>query len=415
MTSNDFLYVWAWLPHELEPVPVGTVGLDRGKEALEFAYATSYRSLPGAIPIAPMLPLSEETYRASGDLLMPAPLRDAMPDAWGRRVLQHANPQLPAADGNPHARGELAYMLASGTNRFGGLDFQESHSHWVPRETATTLDELHDAARRLEQGLILSPELDSALVHGTTIGGARPKALVQDNDRQYIAKFTSSSDTIPVIKAEAAALYLAESVGITVPSNRVVESLGRFVLLVERFDRVPSGGRRLTVSALTLSGYDEMRARYATYLDFLNALIAYQPLAEVGPQLFDRIAFNMAISNSDDHARNHAAFWDGQRLDLTPAYDLAPNSRTGETASQAMAYAVDSSGVPVKESNFARLIEYAPTYGLNMSEARDRIDHLVTTVNEQWEHAADHGRLTRAERDALWGRQFLNPGVLFGM
>jgi len=122
------------------------------------------------------------------------------------------------------------------------------------------------AAERLEAGEPFSPYLDAALLRGSSIGGARPKALLDDNGRRLIAKFSSSTDPYPVVKAEAVAMELARRVGINVAGTAVVECLGRDVLLVDRFDRTGvAGERRMMVSALTLLELDEMMARYATY------------------------------------------------------------------------------------------------------------------------------------------------------
>nr|WP_274704208.1 HipA domain-containing protein [Rhodococcus qingshengii] len=110
------------------------------------------------------------------------------------------------------------------------------------------------------------------------------------------------------------------------------------VLVVERFDRPAGGGKRIIVSTLTMLGLDEMEGRYATYPDLLDVLRRTGMDPSIGRRLFQRIAFNIAVGNNDDHARNHAAFWDGHSLDLTPAYDLCPQIRSGETSAQTIAF-----------------------------------------------------------------------------
>lgn len=148
----------------------------------------------------------------------------------------------------------------------------------------------------------------------------------------HIAKFSSTSDPYPVVNAEALALEFARRVGIDTTGSFLTTSLGRDVLMIERFDRRSGGGRRIVVSGLTMLGLDEMEARYATYPDLLDMLRRKGIDAGVGRRLFERVVFNVAIGNNDDHARNHAAFWDGQTLELTPAYDLCPQIRSGETS-----------------------------------------------------------------------------------
>ncbi|MDF2442285.1 MAG: serine/threonine-protein kinase HipA, partial [Subtercola sp.] len=263
-----------------------------------------------------------------------------------------------------------------------------------------------------EAGEPLPSELGDALQDGTAIGGARPKALLTDaHGRQYIAKFSLSSDTYSVVGAEATSMALARSVGIEVAPSHVVSSLGRDVLLMERFDRPGDGTRKMVVSALTMLGYGEMTSHYGTYPEILDVLRALgrEPGA-AGEQLFRRIAFNIAIHNTDDHLRNHAAFWDGEYLELTPAYDLSPTSRSGETAEQVIAYGRDGE----KTSNFAALVDVHHVYGLSRPRAAEIVDSMVETIREKWGEASDEGRLTSVDREFMWGRQFLNRAAFYG-
>jgi serine/threonine-protein kinase HipA len=268
------------------------------------------------------------------------------------------------------------------------------------------------AAERLEAGVPFSPALDSALLHGSSIGGARPKVLLDDGDRKLIAKLSSRSDPYPVVKAEAVAMDLARRVGLIVPAIEVTESVGHDVLLVERFDRTAvAGQRRMMVSALTILSLDETMARYATYHDLADVIRARfaDPKATLR-ELFSRIVFNICVGNTDDHARNHAAFWDGSMLSLTPAYDICPQLRSGGEATQAMAIGKDG----YRYSRLAGCLPAAGVYLLTSGEAADIIDHQLDLIRGQWNDAADTARLTTAEREQLWGRQILNPFALQG-
>ena len=137
--------------------------------------------------------------------------------------------------------------------------------------------------------------------------------------RQVIAKFSALTDTYPVMKAEAVAMDLARCVGLEVASTELVEVGNRDVLLVDRFDRSNDGGRRSFVSTLTILGLSEMMGRYATYHDLADRirvrLVRRQATLR---ELFARIVFNVCVSNTDDHARNHAAFWDGRAPHADP-------------------------------------------------------------------------------------------------
>ncbi|WP_235501003.1 HipA domain-containing protein [Agreia sp. Leaf244] len=267
-----------------------------------------------------------------------------------------------------------------------------------------------NAADIVEAGGDLPFELERALLSGTAMGGARPKSVIHDSGREYIAKFTASNDHFPVVGAEAASMFLAQKAGLDVARTRVESVLGRSVLLVERFDRTDDGGRILATSALTLTGLDELQARSGSYVDFLDALRSNGAPEGTASELFARIAFNMAISNSDDHLRNHAALWDGTVATLSPAYDLSPMRRSGETASQAITY--DRNGT--RRNNFSDLIAARRFYDLTRGEADTIVSRVEDAIREHWVEAADFGMLTSADRRLLWGRQFLNPGTLYG-
>jgi serine/threonine-protein kinase HipA len=313
----------------------------------------------------------------------------------------------------------MTYLLESGSDRIGALDFQKSPTLYVPRTGGGNLDELIKAAERLEAGEPFSAELDQALFQGSAIGGARPKALLADRHRRLIAKFSSSTDHFPVVKAEGVAMALAHRVGLDVASTKVVSSLGKDVLLVERFDRtdVP-GERRMMVSALTMLRLDEMMGRYATYPDLADVIRErFDRPSEMLRELFGRIAFNICVGNTDDHARNHAAFWDGEALTLTPAYDICPQMRSGGEATQAMAIKRDDENPLnplMRLSQLTTCVAAAAEYLLTEVEAREIIDHQLHIIESEWKDAADEARLSTAEIGQLHGRQILNPFALEG-
>ena len=327
MTSkpqNKQAFVWIWLPGQTQPVVAGKLEADNG--TIQFNYGKSYLDRADdkkpAIPIyEPELPLRAGVLPLLGDLEMPNCIRDAAPDAWGRRVIINKQFGLKGRDADTGYLDELTYLLESGSDRIGALDFQRSPTEFVPRTpNNATLEELLESADRVEQGVPLTAELDQALFHGSSIGGARPKALLEDRGTKYIAKFSSSSDLYSVVKAEYVAMRLASIAGLAAAPVKLVKAAGKDVLLIERFDRIAldSGwARKSMVSALTLFGLHEMTARYASYED-LAEIIRHrftQPV-ETLKELYGRLVFNILCGNTDDHARNHAAFWDGTRADL---------------------------------------------------------------------------------------------------
>lgn len=405
----EVVHVWTWLPGHTEPIAVGAIRWRQGVIP-EFAYSESYLAGGARFPIAPELPLDQGWKQPAEGLSLHGAFADALPDSWGQDVLRAERPQAFDSSGNE----QYVLMANSGTDRFGALDFQLSPDTYTPRVTPATLDELHHAAEMHEAGERLTKSLEDALLHGTSIGGARPKALITDAEtgQHWIAKFSSTSDgALPVVNAEAACLDLAARAGITAAKGQVTRSMGKDVLLVERFDRDFDGHRFHTVSALTMAKLDPLAARYyATYPKLYDDLVDAGAHIDSGAELFDRIVFNIAISNSDDHARNHAAFWDGETLNLTPAYDLAPGNRSGETSTQLMG--IGRAGE--KDSNFVTCINAAEIYGLSKTQAKDSVDRIVTTIEEHWDDAADNARLTGAQKDRLFKRQILNRAASYG-
>jgi len=411
MTSNETYteaFVWIWLPSETEPVVAGRLSQDGSN--LIFNYGQSYLARENAMPIyEPELPLKPGTLPLLEGLSMPNCIRDGAPDAWGRRVIINKNLGLKGQEASAAELGELTYMLESGSDRIGALDFQRSATEYVPRLSVNaTLEELLESAERVEKGVPLTPELDQALQHGSSIGGARPKALIEDGNTKFIAKFSSSTDLYSVVKTEFIAMRLAELVGLNVAPVSLTQSLNKDVLLIARFDRkyMEKGWERKTmVSALTLLGLDEMMARYASY-EVLAEIIRhrFKDSSATLRELYSRLVFNILCGNTDDHARNHAAFWDGEMLSLTPAYDICPQGRTGNEASQAMLISGND-----RMSRIGSCIEAAPHFLLAQGEATDIADNQKQIIEESWEIVCDEAGLNKVDQKLLWRRQFLNP------
>ncbi len=401
-------FVWVWLPGASDPVVAGR--LDRTGEIVTFTYGQSYLAREEKIALyLPELPLRRgQISPLVGDVA--GCIADAAPDAWGRRVILNRMVGRDALDTTE--LNILTYLLESGSDRIGALDFQMSAFEYIPRWTGNaTLTELAESAARVEQGIPLSPALDQALLHGTSVGGARPKALLSDGARRLIAKFSSRTDTYPVVKGELVAMELARRAGLNVATVALTHALGKDVLLIDRFDRSPGGSRLAMVSALTILGLDEVGARYASYADLAGIVRARftDPLPTLR-ELFSRITFNILSGNNDDHARNHAAFWDGTALTLTPAYDICPQPRAGGETAQIMAIGEDG----YRMSQVAGCVARASTYLLSEADARAIVDHQIDVIETDWADVCDQAALTEVDRAGFWHRQFLNPYAIEG-
>ncbi|MGD0686514.1 MAG: HipA domain-containing protein [Streptosporangiaceae bacterium] len=415
MTSSDprQAFVWTWLPGASEPVVAGRIDADGPMHT--FTYARSYRQRRDAMSLyEPELPLVTGPLRPAGDLTIAGCLRDSAPDAWGQRVIlaRHLGNLTSASDVSELSL--MTYLLESGTDRIGALDFQDSPAEYVSRPmSSATLEQLMGAAADLENGRLLPPALAEALTRGTSIGGARPKVLLTDKGRGLIAKFSSTTDIRPVVKAEGVAMDLARRVGLNVAPAQVTEVAGKDVLLVERFDRPGGGQRRHLVSALTILGLDEFTgARYGSYADLADHVRqSFTSPAATLRELFSRIVFNILVGNTDDHPRNHAAYVNADdSLTLSPAYDICPQPRSVPQANQAMAIGRDGQ----RTSQIITCLTACETYLLNTAQAQAIIDQQIEIIRTQWDEAARAARLTEVDRRQLYGREILNEFIFRG-
>lgn len=407
-------YVWTWLAGATTPVVAGR--LFAVGDQVQFLYGRSYRERENAVALyLPELPLQADPIAPLGGLQIANSIRDAAPDAWGRRVILNQKFGIKRADQSNLELDEISYLLDSGSDRTGALDFQISSDTYVARGSdPTDLNDLQRSADKVEKNIPLTPELDQALNHGSSIGGARPKAAFIDDGIKYIAKFSSTNDLYSVVKGEYIAMKLAALAGLNVAPVRLTNVGGKDILLVERFDRVyTSEGwtRKAMVSALTLLELGEWEPQYASYADLAEQVrIRFTNVTATLHELFARMVFNILTGNLDDHARNHAAFWDGSNLTLTPAYDICPQARVGEEASQAMRI-----HGTINRSQLAVCLDAAAHFHLERAAAAAIIEAQVRVIGDNWREVCADAELGEVDRHLFWGRQFLNPYAFYGL
>lgn len=331
--SASECYVYITLPGATAAVTAGRFVLETNQKGValgRFVYGRSYLDNPEAVPIDPVdLHLSEKTYETVQLNGVFGALRDAGPDNWGRRIIEkHAGKaQL----------GELDYLLESPDDRAGALSFGLNKVPPAPKRKfnkTIDLEKLQKLADTLvNDDLPNDPEaaqVQDLMLLGTSMGGARPKAVVQDGDGLWIAKFNRPDDRWNNTRVEHAMLRLARECGISTAESRIDTVAGRDALLIKRFDRdkTPKGYTRARmISGLTLLRADEapdMRERwsYVILVEELRRVVA-EPKKDA-KELFRRVCFNALISNIDDHPRNHALIAKDKDWKLSPAYDLTP-------------------------------------------------------------------------------------------
>lgn len=402
-------FVWIWLSDMIKPVVAGRLVFHDHRYL--FTYVQSYLKRPDAISIfVAELPLKTGVQEKTGgtDRLFLC-IRDSSPDAWGRRVILNCKLGVKGKNADTEQLDEMSYLLESGSDRIGALDFQMSAREYIPRlATQVKLEEFMEMAEHVERGLPLTPVQALAMNHATSIGGARPKVLIDSDEKKYIAKFSSRTDQYNVIKAEFVAMRLAEKCCLDVAPVSLKKCSGKDILFIERFDRIrekDGWSRRLMLSVLTLLGLDEMTARYASYELFAEKIrLRFSRPRQTLRELFNRMVFNILVGNTDDHARNHAAFLNGKEMALTPAYDICPQLRMGGEASQTMLISGQNNS-----SRLESCLKSAGNFMLDKNEAKAMIDHQVDTILHTFGEVSDEAHLSSLKKEFFIKRLFLNP------
>jgi len=311
--------------------------LRKERESATFEYDKSWLAHAERFSLEPALKLGPGPFHTPSDKPLFGAIGDSAPDRWGRILMRRAERRRAERAGQaPRTLREIDYLLTVDDEaRQGALRFSE-------REGGPFLaDHLADRAPTKIPPLLELPRLLSATEHvlddkdsdedlrlllapGSSLGGARPKASVRDRDRHLaIAKFPNKGDEVNAVLWEAVALTLAAKAGIAVPAWRLEPVAGKPVLLLRRFDREP-GVRIPFVSAMSMLDARDNEAR--SYLEFVDILRRHGAAPKEDMRaLWRRIVFNVLISNTDDHLRNHGFLWDGPAgWRLSPAYDLNP-------------------------------------------------------------------------------------------
>jgi serine/threonine-protein kinase HipA len=319
------LDVWLTLP-EGKSIPCGELAFNdpdnQGNYRSAFRYTPNYLAHPSAFPLDPeMLPLEAiewETARLTPPLMI---FEDALPDDWGRKLLVRRAGLKRGQQGEPNL------LQALGNGGMGALAFLPPGTAWQPREDHHyELQDLHDAVRRYELGEHDDDDRYLTLLYaGSSPGGARPKALLRDEDGQWLAKFASVKDKVDMVGIEAATMELASRAGLEVAESKMVELSGSHkALLVRRFDITPAGGRIHMMSfqtALAASGWYVLG--YSDLIDWIRQH-GSQPAADV-QSLYRWMVFNALVGNTDDHLKNFWLVGGKGGFCLAPSFDLLPN------------------------------------------------------------------------------------------
>ena len=370
------------------------------RETSSFEYTDAWRQHPAAFALDPALPLVPGTFHAEG---MFNAFTDPAPDRWGRNLLLRRERKRARAEGRiARTLLDVDFLtLVEDDNRLGALRFTEAGSDEFLAQTERAipplikLSGLLSATERILADKESDEDLRLVLAPGASLGGARPKAAIIDNDgRLAIAKVPSPEDDWPVPRWEMVAMTLARAAGIDVPDFRLLEVQQRPVFLMQRFDRDHDGQRIPFISALTaLSARDRERRSYLELLDLLRT-DGVTPERDAR-QLWRRMAFNILISNTDDHLRNHGYLRNEGGWILSPAYDLNPMPVDVKPRHHALTLDEEDDASSI-DTAFA----VAGQFGLDQAEAR-KIAAEVGAAVLGWREAAGEAGLTGAQIERM--------------
>ena len=352
--------------------------------------------------VPPIFGLTKQLIQESDQLFHG--IRDASPDYWGRTILANQF----------HCKiedlSEIDILLNSNSNRIGNLFFSKTDdvkelSYESNNRSSIDLQEIEYAIHLISENpsAKLNNHLIDLLKHSASVGGARPKALIQLNGQEYLAKFSSSHDYYPVIESEYFAMKMAKKVGIDVADVELIKS-NHPILLIKRFDR-ENGVRKNMVSALTILGLNEMESRYASYPDL------YLKTGE-RREIVNRIIFNILVGNNDDHARNTSCFYQDGEIKLTPAYDICPYPRATGESSHAMLISFNN-----RRSQLTTILDASELFGLFKNEVKQMIRHQIEQI-ELHKNEINQEIIAKTNTNVLSvleGRALLNPAIFNGL
>ena len=372
----------------------------KGRESASFEYDADWLASDERFPIDPALQLGPGAFHTSADKSLFGAIGDSAPDRWGRALIRRAaRRRAERAGETPRTLREIDYLLAvSDEARQGALRFSTDPGGPFLADSGTTsipplvdLPRLLSATEHVVSESETDDELRLLLAPGSSLGGARPKASVRDVDgRLAVAKFRHPDDERDVVRWEAVALSVASRAGIRVPDWRM-ENVGKQpILLLRRFDR--AGERRIPfLSALSMLGAEDNETR--SYLEFVDALRRHGASPEEDMRmLFRRVVFNILISNTDDHLRNHGFLYDGpDGWRLAPAYDLNPVPI--DIRPRVLATAVD---IDDTTASLDLALSVAPYFELEKADARQIASQVGRAVGG-WREEAAHVGLVSAQ------------------
>ncbi len=418
MTSERECYVYIVPPGATDFVTAGRFQVSStpdGEPVGQFVYGRRYLERNDAVELDPVeLRLRRGLYETARMEGFFGAIRDSMPDFWGRSVIERntGHTQLE----------EFDYLMYGPDDRAGALGFGLNVEPPAPQRRFNRTLDLEGLQASADAIINDDPnfegsaarQVEELMLVGTSMGGARPKVVLEHVQDLWVAKFTRHDDRWNHPRVEYGLLKLAEACGLTVADSDITTIGGRDVLLVRRFDRdrVEDGYRRhRMVSALTLlqSDDDPAARRDWSYILLSDEIrrVSAEPEADLR-ELFGRMCFNAVVSNLDDHPRNHAVLAKGRDWRLSPAFDLTPTPMIA-LERRDLAMACGSAG---RYANRENLLSQHGRFLLSEEEATAILDHIVETVRNAWRPTMRRAGVSEADCEAI-ASAFLYEGFFY--
>lgn len=373
MTSKAFVFI-----DGLEDTPIicGVTEVDEINRYGRFRYGKSYLARPDAFPLDPIhLPLSEKQFETQFNKGLFGALSDAGADSWGEKVILSLHKTKPA--------NRLEFLLAGSGMGVGCLVFSLSSSSSKPKYNKNTLGDLPLLLRAKDAILAdkeIPDEAKKAFEFGASMGGARPKTIIQDSATSYLAKFNRPDDLFNVVKVEHAAMRMLAELPCRVASTSVVNSPSGDVLLVERFDL--KEGKPVCHFLSANSIFSTPRINDA----IMNTEYSYGHLAEFimsngaepkdAHDLYYRMIYNVMLGNTDDHSRNHAIIYNfaQKHWRLSPAFDVLPINSTRQHG-----IGIGDKG---RQGSVDNLLSQSKRFGLKAFKAKKMVNDVMELIDE---------------------------------
>jgi serine/threonine-protein kinase HipA len=392
--SNQ-LHLWL-LTRPQQPVLIGELNLVRASQGVSLRYVDAW--LQRGFPLSEDLPLIDAEFMPAEKGTAAGAVDDARPDRWGERVIRYID--------KPARLSLLEYLYFAGDDRFGALSVSTSAHEYLPWRlgplpTLKDADELHELIRKVQNNEPVPPAQRRLISPGASMGGARPKGLIDIAGEQWVIKF-SDGDPADTPLIEHAAMTLAQKAGIRTAQTMPVRLTHGHAVAISRFDRL--GGLRLhSLSAGVALRAAGERLGYPELAQLLRRRGVTDGDAYVAQmrEVFRRMVFNILIDNTDDHEKNHALIMtDAQQYELSPAYDILPSG-------QALGFQQMRVGEQEADSTVANALSLSQMYGLAKNEAVKEAQAVAHVIDGWKQHFTACG-VTRGDID-LYAEQIDRP------